>query len=223
MISVIIPVGPQEGDLTLLLAQLSAEDKIHDIIVACPSACDAERPKKSSDKIRYLFQGHSRASQMNAAAHLATGPFLWFLHADSQLHPETIPTLIQTLREDSETFYYFQLHFTETAHPLMTLNAWGANLRSQFLGVPFGDQGFCLKKTSFHRIGTYPEEVSYGEDHLLVWRARQNGMTLEMLPATLSTSARKYQKKGWWQTTLLHQYLWLKQAWPEWKKWRACR
>jgi hypothetical protein len=58
--------------------------------------------------------------------------------------------------------------------------------------------------------------VSYGEDHVFVWKARQHGITEKPICDTLYTSARKYKKDGWLKTTFMHQYLWIKQAWPEW-------
>ncbi len=94
----------------------------------------------------------------------------------------------------------------------------GALFRSRALGVPFGDQGFCIKKTIFNKLGGFPEGLPYGEDHVFVWRARQQGIDLQPLGVKLYTSARKYKKHGWLKTTILTQYLWIKQALPEWQK-----
>jgi len=101
---------------------------------------------------------------------------------------------------------------------LCALMRGGARLRSRILKVPFGDQGFCIKKALFHKLEGFPEDLPYGEDHVFVWKIRQHGTELQPTGAILYTSARKYKKHGWLKTTLLHQYLWIKQAWPEWKK-----
>jgi GT2 family glycosyltransferase len=93
----------------------------------------------------------------------------------------------------------------------MKINSWGANMRARFFGIPFGDQGFCIEKQLFETLGGYSETAPYGEDHLFVWRAHKAGVKLNRVPARLTTSARKYQQNGWLKTTLLHQYLWIKQ------------
>ena len=68
--------------------------------------------------------------------------------------------------------------FSSTARPdwvkfdglAMQLNAAGANLRSRWLGLPFGDQGLVLPRASFERLGGFDPALRYGEDHALVWR-----------------------------------------------------
>jgi GT2 family glycosyltransferase len=99
----------------------------------------------------------------------------------------------------------------------MCINRWGVHFRSRILKVPFGDQGFCIRKDMFQILGGFPDNVPYGEDHIFVWKARQQGVKLQPVCSTLYTSARKYKKHGWLKTTLLHQYLWVKQAWPQWQ------
>ena len=89
--------------------------------------------------------------------------------------------------------------------------------------MPFGDQGLCIRKDLFQSIKGFREDLPYGEDHVLVWTARQWHIELQPVGAMLYTSARKYKKYGWVKTTLIHQYLWMKQALPEWKKLRIGR
>lgn len=53
--------------------------------------------------------------------------------------------------------------------PLLSgLNAIGANVRSKVFGLPFGDQGFLIRKEVFTNLGGYPVDCYYGEDHLFV-------------------------------------------------------
>ena len=42
-------------------------------------------------------------------------------------------------------------------------------------GCAVGDQGFCLSATDLKGLQGYPEQASYGEDHLLVWKAGSMG------------------------------------------------
>ena len=97
----------------------------------------------------------------------------------------------------------------------MILNALGVKLRSDILGIPFGDQGFCLSQELFWSLGALSEN-DFGEDHLFLWKARQKGIKLENTRGSIRTSSRKYREKGWLQTTLSHLFLTAKEAVPRW-------
>lgn len=165
--------------------------------------------------IKQISEGMGRAAQMNVAARLADGTQLWFLHADSRLNQKTIPALLRSLNQYPECLLYGDLKFSSDATLLMKLNEIGAWVRSRYLGMPFGDQGFCISRKLFCEIGGYPENVKYGEDHVFVWRARQRGIVLRSIDAPFYTSARKYRDHGWFKTTARHLVLTCKQAWPE--------
>ena len=190
-ISIIIPVGPEENELEALWEDLRPIEKEAELIV---------------------IHGSSRPKQLNEGAQKATRDFLWFLHADSRCSPKTLKSLLESLGKDPRALHYFNLRFLPDGPSLMRINEIGCWIRSRFLGLPFGDQGFCLSKMNFERLGGFPEEVPYGEDHLFVRRAHQHGVPLKSTGATLKTSARKYQEQGWFHTTGLYYKLWTRQA-----------
>lgn len=196
-ISIVIPVGPKENGLQNLLRDLRPIEKEAEIIVI--NGCD-------------------RARQLNDGARKASRDFLWFLHADSRLAQSTLAALLQSLNQDPDAFYYFNLRFLNDGPPLMVINEIGCWIRSRLMGLPFGDQGFCLSRTNFELIGGFPEDVAYGEDHVFVWRARQKRIRLRCAGASLSTSARRYAETGWAKLTWTYARRWTRQAWPEWKK-----
>ncbi len=212
--SVIIPIGPGETGPFALLDALELLPPSWEVIVAlCEPRDDLEL---SLNKRVYTVISHKgRAVQMNTAAQLAAGRALWFLHLDSVLTPNMIHVLEQGLATRPNDLHYFQLAFAGDGAGPMAFNARGANLRSAWLGIPFGDQGLCLSAANFQALGGYCEKASYGEDHLLVWYARQLGLRLNGLKAELCTSARKYHQQGWWRLTLLYQWRWIRQALPQ--------
>ncbi|WP_271270358.1 hypothetical protein [Aliamphritea hakodatensis] len=225
-LSVVIPVGPAEktlGDLPLNLLRAFNDtpglgllvQRWEIILVFCEASRHLEKqlPPESGLTVRYAEAG--RAKQMNAGAAVATGCFIWFLHLDSKIKPLHCLRLSERVIQRSDTLHYFPLAFQNDGAGLMVLNQWGANVRSDLLRVPFGDQAFCLSARLFRLLGGYPEDVAYGEDHLLVWYARQTGIPLCSTGVALPTSARKYASHGWLKLTLRYQYLWLRQAWPE--------
>ena len=221
-LSVIVPLGPDEMEWQGLVLQLGAVLP-HDsevIIVA------AEPPELPSDWPDYLPLRHldgctGRARQLNTGARGAEGEWLWFLHADSRLGPDTVPALQTFLARGEAALGWFDLAFRPGGPALMRLNAYGANLRSSWLSMPFGDQGFVIPAGSFAALGGFPEDAPYGEDHLLVWAARRAGIPLRRIGARLFTSARKYERAGWAATTAQHLRLTAAQAWPEWRRLRG--
>ncbi len=210
-ISIIIPLGPDEDQVTELLDDLTAlpaETEI--IIVSC-----GEVKQTGETRHRWITSAQGRAIQQNTGAKAAKGKFLWFLHADSRVTVKGLDALEASVQAFPDALHYFHLKFKNDGPRATRLNEWGAWVRSEFLGLPFGDQGFCLSKENFAKIGGFPEHAPYGEDHLLVWYARQAGIKLRCCGAELITSARKYRTHGWGSLTLKYQWLWIKQAAPE--------
>jgi hypothetical protein len=219
-LSVIIPVGPDEKAIPEgLLKDLQAlPDDSQVIFVGCYPETQTNLLTTLPAKYKCIFSTPGRAVQMNAGADEAAGHFLWFLHLDSRFEPELSGQLLQNLQSYPDRLHYNLLEFISDGKQPMGVNAVGANLRSKLFGVPFGDQGFAISKELFVQIGAYPETASYGEDHLFVWYARQQGVKLLCNSHKLQTSARKYEEKGWLKLTLKYQKLWLLQALPEfWK------
>ncbi len=219
-ISVIIPIGPGESDLNELLRLLQglpAKSEIIFSVTAPPKESVEPLRTRSGEpvKISYVVGEAGRARQMNRAAELATGKHLWFLHADSLFNASAIEILIKTINVETPAICYFRLEFERNQSSPVHLNAYGANLRSRLLKLPFGDQGLCLPRETFFALGRYSELAPYGEDHLLVWAARHAGIPIREVPAVIRTSARKYSKNGWVSTTARHVWLTTKQATPE--------
>ena len=183
-LSIVIPVAANETEQNSLLADLEG--------------CGAEIIPCTDT---------SRAGSLNLGAARAGGEWLWFLHADSRINPDNIRALVQSLQKHPLSLHYFDLAFDL---PLLRFNATGANLRSRLLGLPFGDQGLCIKKSLFESLDGYPEDCPYGEDLLFVWQARLAGVRLQRIPSKLLTSGRKYQQRGWIPLSVLYQWRWIK-------------
>lgn len=216
-LSVIVPFAPAEVAGEALLAQLSGLPASCEVILVCASArpCRLPPPAALGAEFREYRSAPGRARQMNVGAGAARGRWLWFLHADSRLTDATLATLFAFLARGEDALGYFDLHFDDDPG-LARLNAWCANRRARWLGLPFGDQGMVLPTAWFARLGRFDETAAYGEDHLLVWRAHAMGLPLRRLAAPLGTSARKYAARGWSRTTWQHVCRTVAQAWPQW-------
>lgn len=222
-VSVIIPIGPKETAWHGLLSDLSllpAESEI--VIVATHEQSSELRPILERvgirQNVRWLKARVGRAQQLNAGARLAERSFLWFLHADSRLDETVLAALDRSLCAAPNAFHYFDLRFIAGGPTLMKVNSVGVWLRSHWLRLPFGDQGFCLSRELFARLGGYCESAPFGEDHLLVWAAHRQRVRIRCTGAAVYTSARNYRERGWARTTAQTMVLTAKQALPEFAK-----
>lgn len=218
-LAVIIPVGPGDTAWRGLLAQLHwlptgsavrlvaccAAD-VDQAALAAASALPADRD--------WLLAERGRARQLNAGVAATCAPFLWFLHADTRIAaPQAVADAVaQALAGYPQALSWFDLAFLRDGPSATRLNALGARLRSRWLGLPFGDQGFLLARRTFESLGGYDESLSSAEDHALVWAARRAGVPLHGTGVALATSARRYAEHGWWRTTLRHLKLTWQQA-----------
>lgn len=208
-LSVIIPIAPGDRAWKRLLPELQSFASGAEILGV------GAQPAPASWSARWIESQQGRAIQLNAGARSSHREFLWFLHADSRITRKTITALEKSIQADRSALHYFDLVFLRDASVLVRLNEVGAWLRSHLLGLPFGDQGFCMSRSLFEKLGGFDETVQYGEDHLLVWKAKANGIRLKCTQSSLGTSARKYRERGWAKTTLKHFWLTARQGIPE--------
>ncbi|KAF6001250.1 hypothetical protein F1559_001833 [Cyanidiococcus yangmingshanensis] len=168
-----------------------------------------------------------RANQLNWGAQLARGDVLLFLHADTtppNAYPDIIARVLclercQDLRRDPglqciPAVGAFSLQFAERSWKLR-LVAWGANMRSRLLHMPYGDQGMFLRRDVFDALGGFPPDWPLLEDVSLVRRAHQRfgwPGAVSLAPEAAQTSARRYQQMGVLRTVLLNQCILLGHA-----------
>jgi hypothetical protein len=202
--SIVVPAGPGEKSWTGLLADLSTVAVGNEVLVV---GCEPEpaefRSAAALLTARWLQAPAGRGRQLNAGAAATSGKYLLFLHADSRLGANAWRALSEHCDIAESKILCFRLRFDETGGRLVRINEWGANARTIILGLPFGDQGFCVSRELYSRIGPFPESAPYGEDHLFVWRARRLGIKPHVLGASLTTSARAYEGR-WLKTTYEH-------------------
>ena len=218
-LSIIIPLASGETLWRQLLPPLQQQCGEEDtILLAAAEAAPPDWQDKQSGQgapaqhwLHCTMPG--RAAQMNAAAQQATNDYLWFVHADSRPAAHAVRRLKTSLRRKPKGLHYFALRFYDGGLK-MKINEFGVTWRCRLFANPFGDQALCLPKTLFEQLGGYDTTAPYGEDHLLVLRARRGGNAIVPVRCTVATSARRYEQHGWWTTMRLYQKLW----WQQWKQ-----
>ncbi len=250
MISVVIPSISLDEPFGALVQDLQhLVDSVGEILIVVPNDIPLEVLESWNQRsfgtsspipVRLVKSARGRASQQNAGVLNSSFPWIWFLHADSRLELDDTAALRRRLRnvvstEEGPDFFYMDLKLKslssssngsvsrsgEWKRHLPQLNNWGARLRSDLLRLPFGDQGFLVRKTLFASLGGFTESLQVGEDHNFVWRLRHSGGRLKRLGFSLQTSSRKYETRGWLKATVQTLNLTWQQARPE--IWRATK
>ncbi len=194
-ISIIIPtLNEQDGILNLLtyLKKCSDQGNIADIIVADGGSTDdtlLEANKLSG--IRMLQAPKGRSRQMNAGARCACGDILYFLHADSVPPPHFDRDIIKAVSQGRPAGC-FRMKFDST-HPVLVFSQWFT--RFNYKGFRGGDQSLFITKRLFEDLGGFNENFRVYEDCEFIGRVYKKA-SFRVIPRTLTTSARRYRKKG---------------------------
>ena len=216
-LSIVLPIGPGDRAWPPLYATLCEHAAAAEVRLVFAERDAQIAANETLSDVRYAPAG--RAAQQNAGAAASTRPWLWFLHADSRPDAAVFAALRAFIARDEHALAWFRLRFDTDDTPAlrrrMRVNAAGANWRSRRFGLPFGDQGLLMPKAIFDELGGFDPGLPCGEDLALVWRAQRADVPLRELPATLTTSARKYVERGWLHTTLRHLRLTATMVWRE--------
>ena len=203
VISVIIPAYNEERALPATLDRLLRQPGECEIILVDGGSSDRTRDiAKAEPRIRQLSAPKGRASQMNAGARVASGEWLLFLHADTQLPPNFRELIVTTLKHPQVVAGAFELAIDGRERSLRWVEIL-VKLRSHLLSLPYGDQGIFISKQAFLTSGGFAN-IPIMEDFEFIQRLKQQGH-IAIAPGTVTTSGRRWQKLGVWQTTLINQ------------------
>ncbi|WP_366554659.1 TIGR04283 family arsenosugar biosynthesis glycosyltransferase [Aquibaculum sediminis] len=142
--------------------------------------------------------GRGRQLSAGAQAAITTGAeWLFFLHADSRPTGPWVEALRRFMGNPANRRRagYLRLRFdcpAPQARRVERLATW----RAAWLGLPYGDQGLVIAAAFYQDLGGYPDWPLM-EDVALVRRIGRK--RLVALPATISTSAQRYEREGWWR------------------------
>jgi rSAM/selenodomain-associated transferase 2 len=151
-----------------------------------------------------------RARQMNAAAAVAQGSVLLFLHADTLL-PLRADELIREAILSGRQWGRFDVRITGK-HPMLKIIAIMMNLRSRLSGIATGDQAIFVKREVFDRVGGFPDQALM-EDIEISRRLKAIGSPA-CLRQRVCTSGRRWESRGIWRTMVLMWSL-------RWRYWRG--
>lgn len=209
-VSVIVPVRNEAHQLADVLASIRyALAEQDELIVVDGGSTDGSAQIAARFASRVLVSPPGRAQQMNLGAQAATGEWLWFVHADSQL----LPAHRARLDGLSETAQWGRFDVRLSGQRFMfRVIATLMNVRSRLTGIATGDQGMFVRADVFAAQGGFPSQPLM-EDISLSATLKRAARPACLRPP-LVTSSRRWQKGGVWRT------IWL--MWSlRWRYWRG--
>lgn len=194
-ISVIIPVLNEAAQIERLVAYILQHggDEIQEVIVADGGSTDQTVNLAQGAGATILHTSTGRAVQMNAAAAIARGTILYFVHADT-LPPTTFAQNIKDALENGWEMGCFRYQF-DISSRMLRFNAWFTQF--DFLFCQGGDKTFFIPANLFHQLGRYDESYIIMEEYDFLKRAFKQGIPFVVLPENALVSARKYQNRSW--------------------------
>ena len=197
LISIIIPVLADAPALQRLLRGLPPDARVEVVVVDGGGDPRVDEAASNRPDIRVIRTSAGRGRQMNAGARAARGTWLLFLHADSLLPARWLDVFERAVGGARGGWFQFALD-----HPARQarLIEWGVRWRVRLFGLPYGDQGLFAHRDAFAALGGY-REIPLMEDVDFVRRLRALGPLVE-IPVPLTTSARRWERDGWWRRSL---------------------
>lgn len=202
-LSVIIPALNEASGLVHLIPRLQAESPL-EIIVADGGSTDSTVEVAASLGAKVLTSQRGRGRQMNAAANIARGELLLFLHADTEPpdhYPEVISSTLSKVGTSAGSFGFKLREAVSFQNCIERL----VHLRCAYFQAPYGDQCLFLRKYLFNRIGGYPDWPIL-EDVELVRRLKTFG-SIQTVPQKCATSSRRWISEGTVRTFMRHQMI----------------
>jgi rSAM/selenodomain-associated transferase 2 len=199
-ISVIIPTYNEEAALPRTLQQFEELDGCWDLIVADSSSSDGTVALAKQFDARVIEGAPSgRGDALNAGARHATAQILLFLHADTLLPANAYDLIVNELACPGVAATGFRLRMDRAEWRFRMLSRI-ATLRFRIQRTFFGDQAIAVRREDFQKIGGYREPLLM-EDVELSQRLRKRAR-LKLLPAYVTTSARRFERGGILRTLL---------------------
>jgi rSAM/selenodomain-associated transferase 2 len=204
-LSVIIPAYNEEENLPRTLKRLVGF--CHEVIVVDGNSKDATAQTARKMGALVLLSQKGRGLQMALGASMAKGDVLCFVHADTLVPKDFARHISRALQDSRVVWGAFALGVGERALGL-DLICLGANLRTCFFKLPYGDQAIFVKRDAYFAVGGFAP-IPIMEDVEIARKLGRIGRFC-MARARVYTSARRWQQEGLLARTLKNYSLLLR-------------
>lgn len=195
-ISVIIPTHNEAENVGLLIESIKKHGytNLQEIIVVdSPTSNDKTLEIAAKyNAITLKAQKKGRAAQMNFGASVAKGDILYFVHADTIIHPEYASDIFKYIKKGYDLgCYRYQF---DSSNLLLKVNSFFTRL--PFIWCRGGDQTLFIRKTDFFKVGCFREDYLIMEDYEFILRTKKV-LKFKIIPKNVIVSARKYKTNSY--------------------------
>ena len=191
-LAVVIPTLNEERTIGVCLEAIRKASRV-EVVVSDGGSTDRTPELASAAGVRVVEGASGRGPQLNLGARSAAAGRLLFLHADCRLPAGWLPALGTALDDEATALACFRLHTEPSGgrQRSMLYRRWLRvfDLRSFGLGLPYGDQGFALRREVFDRVGGF-QEIPLMEDVAFARSCRRLGR-IHRLSLAVRTTARR--------------------------------
>lgn len=200
-ISVVVPAQNEQHNIEDLLRYLksTSQTKAVEQIIVAVNGDDQTAKLARKAGAQVVTVGASRSVALNGGQKIATGNILYFLHADSRPPLGWDAQIIDAYHAGYRAGT-FRLSF-DSNNKLLRLSAWFTRFNWKF--IRFGDQSLFVGQTEFIKAGKYNQAMQIMEDREIINRIYVVAK-FKVLPSRLITSARKYQRYGFWRLQTIY-------------------
>lgn len=203
-LSIIIPTYNEAASIQALIDSIVSQSNpfIHQIIISdSPASTDdtLEIAKANANVLAVTSPQKGRSAQMNFGASLATGDILYFVHADTRLHPDFCTDIQQAIRNGYQLGCYRYL-FDTYPTPLLRINSFFTRFNK--IWCRGGDQTLFITQQAFQKLGGFKQDYLIMEDYDILLRAQEAQLAFKIIPKNVVVSARKYSTNGYFKVQL---------------------
>lgn len=195
-LTVVIPTLDEERTIGSCLEAVGESSGL-EIVVSDGGSRDATCEIAAGAGATVVRGTQGRGPQLNRGAAAGSAPRLLFVHADCRLPAGWRAALDRALDDPSTALACFRLH-TVPAGPggssSCVARLWlrALDLRSTLPLLPYGDQGFGVRREIFDAVGGFPP-IPLMEDLSFARSCRRHGRT-RRLPLAMRTTARRFER-----------------------------
>ncbi len=207
LLSVIVPALNEAATVGRLLSDVAGLRVRYEAVVVDGGSADETRSVAMAAGARVIASAPGRGIQLRAGADAAVASLLCFLHADARLDRKALNALSGLAVQRPQGAFAFRLRIDDDRARYRLIEL-GANLRSRYLKLPYGDQGLIVHREDYLRAGGYPAHPVM--EDLALARALRKSTGIVLLDAEIRVSARRWHRDGALRRTFRNQVLLLR-------------